>query len=167
MSLYIFDKDGTLMPYVRSRFVLHRPPLKCEEQVLLPGRFEKLAELRANGHQIGIATNQSAVAHGAITLEEAEALVLNCIAKIGGASAWRLSPYDPRAKKQLDGKPNPFARDDETRKPRPGMVLQLMQELNVSPADTFMVGDRKMDKKCAQAAGVTFLDEKEFFKFNK
>jgi D-glycero-D-manno-heptose 1,7-bisphosphate phosphatase len=167
MSLYIFDKDGTLMAYVRSRFVLHRPPLKCEEQVLLPGVFEKLAHLRAADHKIAIATNQSAVAHGVITLKEAEELVLNCVAKIGGVSAWRLSPYDPRAKKERDGKPNPFARDDETRKPRPGMVLELMDELNVSPAETFMIGDRKMDKKCAEAAGVTFLDEKEFFKFNK
>lgn len=53
MSLYIFDKDGTLLSNVRSRLILHRP-----------GVFEKLAELRAAGHKIAIATNQSAVAGG-------------------------------------------------------------------------------------------------------
>src|SRR5215216_442209 len=102
MSLYIFDKDKTLLRHVRSRFLFHRPPLKPEEQILRNGVFEKLAELRAAGHQIAIATNQSAVAHGLITLVEAEELAKNCAAKIGGVAAWRLSPYDPRAKKRLD-----------------------------------------------------------------
>jgi D-glycero-D-manno-heptose 1,7-bisphosphate phosphatase len=165
VSLYIFDKDKTLLRHVRSRFILHRAPLKPEEQTLRQGVFEKLAELRNGGHQIAIATNQPAVAHGLITLEEAEELVRNCAAKAGGVSAWRLSPYSPHAKKRLHSKLNPYARDDETRKPHPGMILQLMEELGSSPKDTFMVGDKKMDKKSAEAAGVTFLDEKKFFKF--
>ncbi len=165
MSLYIFDKDGTLLSNIRRYLIVQRPPLKCEEQILRPGVFEKLAELRAAGHKIAIATNQTAVAHGIITLKEAEKLVENCVAKIGGASAWRLSPFDPHGKKYLDGKPNPYARDDETRKPHPGMILQLMEELGHSPAETFMIGNRKMDKKSAEAAGVTFLDEKKFFEF--
>ncbi len=165
MSLYIFDKDGTLISYVQSRFIIHRPALKCEEQVLRQGVFEKLAELRAGGHKIAIATNQSAVAHGVISLKEAEELVENCIAKIGGASAWRLSPFDPKGKKELNDQPNPYAQDDGTRKPHPAMILQLMEELKSSPAETFMVGDRKADKECAEAADVTFLDAKEFFEF--
>lgn len=164
MSLYIFDKDKTLVPNIRSRLIIRRSPLKPEEQILRRGVFEKLAELRAAGHQIAIATNQPAVAHGLITLEEAEELARNCAAKVGGVSAWRLSPFEPRAKKRLHGKPNPYARDDETRKPHPGMILQLMQELGSSPEETFMVGDKKVDKMSAQAAGVTFLDEKKFFK---
>ena len=164
MSLYIFDKDKTLLRHVRSRFLYPRPPLKPEEQILRQGVFEKLAELRAAGHQIAIATNQAAVAHGLITLDEAEKMVVNCAAKVGGVSAWRLSPFHPRAKKQLHGKPNPYARDDETRKPHPGMILQIMQELGKSPSETFMVGDKKMDRKSAKAAGATFIDEKKFFK---
>jgi D-glycero-D-manno-heptose 1,7-bisphosphate phosphatase len=131
---------------------------------LRKGVFEKIAKLRAAGHQIAIATNQSAVAHGFITLEEAKKLAKNCADKIGGVSAWRLSPYDPRAKKKLHGKPNLYARDDETRKPHPGMLLQIMEELGVSPKETFMVGDKKIDKKSAKAAGVRFIDEKKFFK---
>jgi len=165
MSLYIFDKDGTLLSNIRSRLIIKRSPLKPEEQILRQGVFEKLAELRTAGHQIAIATNQPAVAHGLITLEEAENLVKNCAAKVGGVSAWRLSPFHPRAKKRLHGRPNPYARDDETHKPHPGMILQIMDELGSSAAKTFMVGNSKMDKKSAKAAGVTFLDEKKFFKF--
>jgi D-glycero-D-manno-heptose 1,7-bisphosphate phosphatase len=164
VSLYIFDKDKTLLRHIRSRFFFRRSPLKPEEQILKKGVFEKLAELRAAGHQIAIATNQPVVAYGILSLEEAEELVKNCADKIGGVSAWRLSPYEPRAKVSLRGKPNPYARDDETRKPHPGMILQIMDELGASPKETFMVGDKKMDKKSAKAAGVRFIDEKKFFK---
>jgi D-glycero-D-manno-heptose 1,7-bisphosphate phosphatase len=164
MNLYIFDKDKTLLRHVRSRLLFRRSPLKPHEQILKKGVFEKLAELRADGHKIAIATNQIAVAHGIITLEEAEELIENCAAKIGGVDAWRLSPYDPKAKVSLRGNSNPYARDDETRKPHPGMIIQIMEELGVSPQETFMIGDKKMDKKAAKAAKVHFIDEKKFFK---
>jgi phosphoglycolate phosphatase-like HAD superfamily hydrolase len=39
-----------------------------------------------------------------------------------------------------------------------------MEELGYSPADTIMVGDKKVDKKCAKAAKIKFIDEKKFFK---
>lgn len=164
MSLYIFDKDRTLLRPVRSRWFFKRSPLRPEEQMLQKGVFEKLAGLRADGHQIAIATNQIAVAHGIITLEEAEELVRNCADKIGGVSTWRLSPYDPKAKVWLHDKSNPYARDDESRKPHPGMILDIMKELGFAPKDTFMVGDKKMDKKSAKAAGVRYIDEKKFFR---
>ena len=165
MSLYIFDKDGTLLRRVRSRFVFRRSAMKPAEQVLRKGVFEKLAELRAGGHKIAIATNQPAVAHGLITLDEAEELVKNCAAKVGGVDAWRLSPYHPKAKARRNGKVNLYARDDPTHKPHPGMILQIMEELGYSPKDTIMVGDKKVDKKCAKAAKVKFIDGKKFFKY--
>jgi hypothetical protein len=112
MSLYIFDKDKTLLRPVRSRLFFKRSPLKPEEQMLYKGVFERLARLRADGHVIGIASNQIAVAHGIISLEDAEELVLNWIEKIGGVSTWRVSPYDPKAKIWLNGEANLFARDD-------------------------------------------------------
>ncbi len=116
------------------------------------------------GHKIGLATNQNAVAHGIISLEEAEELVLNCIDKIDGASAWRLSPYDPKAKLWPHKKPNPYARDDPSHKPHPGMILEIMEELGFSPKDTIMVGDNKVDRKAAKAAKVRFISAKKFFK---
>ena len=165
MSLYIFDKDGTLLRRIRSRFVFRRSALKPEEQILRKGVFEKLATLRAEGHKIAIATNQPAVAFGFLTLEEAEELVKNCAAKLGGIDAWRLSPYHPKAKARRDGKVNLYARDDPTHKPHPGMILQIMEELGYPPNDTIVVGDKKADKKCAKNAKVKFIDGKKFFKY--
>ena len=163
MSLYIFDKDGTLVQRLRKYWLFKHSPLKMEEQILIPGVFEKLAELRAAGHQLAIATNQPAVARGLISLQEAEELVKNCAAKVGGVDAWRLSPFHPLALKTLHGKPNPYARDDDTHKPHPGMILDLMRELHSVPTDTFMIGDKRVDKKCAHAAGATFIAYDEFF----
>ncbi len=164
MSLYIFDKDGTLVSKLHSRTGIAKPPLKPARQVLRPGVFEKLAELRAMGHKLAIASNQDAVASGETTLEQAEELVKNCAAKVGGVEAWRISPYDPDGKKRIKGCPNPYARDDPSRKPHPGMLLDLMSELGYPPEDTFMVGDSKDDKKAAKAAGVTFVSARSFFK---
>jgi D-glycero-D-manno-heptose 1,7-bisphosphate phosphatase len=163
MSLYIFDKDGTLLQHLRNKAGLKRTPVRPEEQVLRPMVFERLAALRAEGHKIALASNQGLVARGKISLEQAEKLLENCTAKVGGVNAWRLSPYSPHAKKELDGKPNPYARDDPTRKPRPGMVLELMKELGFAPGETWMIGDSKLDREAAKAAGVHFMRASRFF----
>src|SRR5438093_1178134 len=100
MSLYIFDKDGTLLRRGRNHWLTPAPPLKCEQQVLLPGVFEKIRALRAAGHRVAIASNQSAVARGTISRSQAEQLMENCADKLGGVDAWRMCPCDPHAKKR-------------------------------------------------------------------
>lgn len=51
-SLYIFDKDGTLVKRLRRYGVVKYSLLKPEDQISIPGVFEKLAQLRAEGHQL-------------------------------------------------------------------------------------------------------------------
>ena len=163
MALYILDMGGTL---TQSRVGSFPPkaPQSPRDVVLKPGVFERLAGLRAAGHKLAIATNQSAVAEGAMTLKQAESLVTSCIKKVDGVDAWRLSPYNPRAPKKLDGRPNPYARDDPSRKPHPGMILDLMSELGYPPAETFVIGNRPEDRKAAHAAGAFYIPGKEFFR---
>jgi len=165
MSLYIFDKDGTVVATLRAVGVASRPPLRCEDQVLKPGVFEKLAALRAAGHRLALATNQEAVANGLLSLEQAETLVKNCAAKLGGVDAWRVCPFAPHAKRKLHGQPNPYARDDETRKPHAGMILDLMAVLGSTPADTIMVGNTHKDRAAAKAAGVRYIPASKFFDY--
>ncbi len=164
MSLFIFDKDGTLIKGAGLSDRQIRNPLKPEEQMLKMNVFEKIAELRSQGHVIAIASNMSAVAKGLLTMEQAEELVRNCAAKIGGVAAWRLCGYSPKARKAINGQPNPYARDDECRKPHPGMILSLMEELGFGPKDTYIVGNKKDDEQAAQAAGVFFIRAQSFFK---
>ncbi len=167
MGLYIFDKDGTLVQFVHTKIGIPRCATKPEEQVLIQGVFEKVQKLRAAGHLIAIASNQTDVARGVTTLDQSKELLRNCAAKVGGVDAWRMSPYDPKGKPKLNGKSNPFAHDDPSRKPHPGMILAIMKELGCTPAQTTMIGDKKMDHDAAEAAGVRFIRAKDFFKNKK
>lgn len=156
--LYIFDKDQTLVGGPNGR-----PANHPEEQKVLPGVAEKIAALRADGHEVAIASNQGGIAWGFITEGEVFDLMQDCARKIGYPRAkFCFSPYDPRAK----GKPGSdplFAKDDDWRKPRPGMIIHLMQELGYRPKDTIFVGDMESDQQAANNAGVKFEWAKDFF----
>ena len=41
-------------------------------------------------------------------------------------------------------------------KPRPGMQLQALEDLNVAPSEALIVGDRLKDREAARTAGVPF-----------
>lgn len=163
MSLFIFDKDGTLVKGVGLEGIKVRDPLKPEEQILEEGVFERIQQLREAGHVIALASNLSAVAKGLITMDEARVLMENCAEKIGGAAAIKCCGYDRHGKKVVDGKPNPYARDDACHKPHPGMILEIMDELKFPPVDTYMVGNKQDDENAARSAGVTFYWAKKFF----
>src|SRR5688572_15078053 len=60
--LYLFDLDGTLITSY-----MDRPDRDFMQWAALPGRRECLAELRTDGHQVGIVTNQAGVAFGHIS----------------------------------------------------------------------------------------------------
>lgn len=164
MSLYIFDKDGTLIKKVGFQGIGIRNPLKPEEQILYPGVFEKISQLRGEGHTIALASNMSAVGHGVITMEEAETLMQNCAEKIGGVAVWKCCGYSKKGKKKVNGRPNPYYGDAPCHKPHPGMILELMSELGFAPEDTYVVGNKKTDQQAAQAAGAHYIKGKEFFK---
>lgn len=164
MSLYIFDKDGTLIRLKLKH--LQQPVIRPEEQVLIEGVFEKLASLRAAGHKIAIASNQSAVPKGFVSLSEAEAMMENVVQKVGGVDAWRICPFDEDAPELLHGEPNPFRAENDCKKPKPGMLLELMRELGFGAEDTIMIGDSWHDRGAAKNAGVPYIRAKDFFKYS-
>lgn len=47
-----------------------------------------------------------------------------------------------------------YKRDDVSRKPRPGMILQAQHDLNLDLKNSILVGDRKCDIQAGIAAGV-------------
>ena len=150
--LIIFDKDGTLIGNFNNR-----PANSIEEQQLLPGVAEKCAELRAQGHDLAVASNQGGVAYGLISQDEAAALVAHAAGLIG-SRLFLFCPHHPKGA-------NPhYAIECDCRKPRPGMLLQLMWRAKAAPADTIMVGDSESDRQAAEAAGVAFAYAKDFFK---
>lgn len=145
--LYIFDKDGTLVEEINGR-----PPNKPEEQVLKAGVREKIRTLRAEGHKIAIASNQGGVSKGYITYEEAEFLLDDVAMKIGGLDDFTFCPHH-----------TDMGDECSCRKPKPGMLFDLMRFLDMPKTETIMVGNDQTDEQAAEAAGVKFVWAVEFF----
>lgn len=155
--LYIFDLDGTLI----SGY-MDTPTKDYHIWHVLPGRVEKLAELRAAGHIVEIATNQGAVAFGYVAEQVAweklysarAALGLDALTTMAACFADARSP-DPRY-----NDPAEVAR----RKPGGAMIQEL---INRHPYEASLgvlfVGDRPEDEQAAQNAGVAFRWAHEFF----
>ena len=174
-KLYIFDKDGTLVAPVIKQNGGTRPANTPEEQNLLPNVMDKLNILRANGDLIAIASNQGGVAWGFMSTSEAEALMRDCGEKIGGFHCSRYSPYDPKAAGSAKANAR-YAIDHESRKPRPGMIHDILNFLEIrndgrplhlqtsfTEMEVIFVGDQESDRQAAESAGVKFVWAKEFF----
>lgn len=152
---YIFDMDGTLT---------YKGPKEPEgwvrfpgEQMLLPNVAETCESLRAQGHTLAVASNQGGVAMGYLTEYEARALVSNAASMIG-ADFFEFCPYHP------EGILPEYTRDADCRKPRPGMILDILRKAGTPPEDAMYVGDRPEDETAASAAGVGFSWAADFFR---
>ena len=131
----LFDRDGTLVvdvPY-------NGDPARVE---LVPGAREAVARLRRAGVSTGVVSNQSGIARGTLTRNDVEAVNARVEELIGGGplGPWAYCPHAPQ-----DG--------CGCRKPAPGLVLRVAQELGVNPARCVVIGDIGADVEAARAAG--------------
>lgn len=165
LKLAIFDIDGTLTeikPEIQARQPRLVTPNHLGEQQPIAGVVEKLAELRDAGLTLALATNRGGVAFGYTTLEEAEALALEA-AELCGIPDVNIyvCPYHAKAR---GSRSDPrFAREDDCRKPNPGMLNQALADLGVSPEQACYVGDMETDRQAAERAGMGFCWAEEFF----
>ncbi|OGP70297.1 MAG: D,D-heptose 1,7-bisphosphate phosphatase [Deltaproteobacteria bacterium RBG_13_60_28] len=132
------DRDGTIneeMGYINhlSRFVL------------LPRTGAAIKRLNDAGVKVVVVTNQSGAARGyfpSSLVEEVHAHLQNLLAAAGarldGIYTCLHSPQDGCA----------------CRKPKPGLLLQAAQELNLDLSRSYLVGDRHMDIQTGARAGV-------------
>lgn len=111
----------------------------------LPGAREALALMTRAGLIISVATNQSAVGRGLMTLADLDAVHERMIreAEIAGARihAVYYCPHAPEA-------------GCSCRKPAPGLIEQAIAASGVPAAETLVVGDDLRDLQAAEAAGV-------------
>lgn len=129
----LFDRDGTLVvdvPY-------NGDPSLVEP---MPGAREVVAALRSAGVLVGVVTNQSGIARGLLTRDQADAVNARIDAELGPFDDWRVCPHGP---------------DDgcRCRKPRPGMVLDAARALGLAPSQVAVIGDIGADVQAAVAAG--------------
>lgn len=144
------DRDGTLNVQV-VRDGKPYPPQTLAEFALFPGVPEACAQLAAAGYVLVVATNQPDVGRG----DQTEAVV--------DAMHTRLRELVPQISRvetcYAPGKGTPHP-EDRRRKPEPGMVLDVAQNLGLDLARSWMIGDRWRDIDCGRRAGVrtVFID---------
>ena len=142
------DRDGTIN---REVHYLSRP----QDVELLPGAAQAIARLNAAGFWVVVVSNQSGLARG--YFDEGDlALVqleLNRRLKAAGArvDAWYFCPHHP------EGAVADLALACDCRKPGIGLIRQAAEEIDLTLAGSFMVGDRLLDVTCGRRAGLTSI----------
>ena len=135
---FFLDRDGVLNG-VHVRGGLPYPPKVISELELLPGVSKAVELLKENNFEIVVVTNQPDVARGKTSREVVE----------------EFHKYIMKSLK-INYFYTCFHDDDDNcacRKPKPGLILEAAQKLNICLARSFMVGDRWKDIAAGQAAG--------------
>lgn len=137
----ILDRDGVLN--------YEAPPpgfvLKPQDFRWLPGALEGLAILRGAGIRLSVASNQSGVGRGLMTLDQLRKINARMQAEAeaaGGAlDAVLCCPHAPEA-------------GCSCRKPEPGLIREAIARSGISAEESLVVGDDDRDLQAAQGAGV-------------
>ena len=138
MKLVILDRDGVINEdsddFIKT----------LDEFIPLPGSLEAIKRLKQAGYQVVVATNQSGIARGYLTLDTLNAMhdKLNVLLADIGANidGFFYCPHGP---------------DDgcECRKPKPGLYQQISQQFNVALEGVPVIGDSLRDLEAARAVG--------------
>ena len=139
------DRDGVIN---EERGFVHR----AADFEFISGSVEALGRLRAAGYLLVVITNQSGIARGLYTeadLHELNSYMQERLAADGvQIDCIQYCPHLP------DAPLAQYRQDCECRKPRAGMLLTASRELNIDPAQSLLVGDRRADIEAGRAAGV-------------
>ena len=140
MKAIFLDRDGTLNLDAPDEVVA-----SPEDVMLHTNVIEGLRAMAGLGYQVFILTNQVGIARKKITEEQFWAVnqkVLNLISPSGiQIVKTYFCPHEP-------------ADNCDCRKPKPGMVKQLLAEhLDIDVSGSWVVGDRLSDVGLAQAIG--------------
>ena len=142
------DRDGTINKYVGFL-------RKEEEFELLPGVAEAVKKINKSGYLAVVVTNQPVIARGEVTFEGLETIHKKMETLLGMEGAYLdgiyFCPHHPHS--GYDGEVKELKIDCDCRKPKPGMLLKAVKDLNIDLSQSYMVGDGENDIKAGKAAG--------------
>jgi D-glycero-D-manno-heptose 1,7-bisphosphate phosphatase len=118
----------------------------------MPNAAKAIRRLNKAGYFVFFFTNQSGVARGFFTEDELDTLHHWMLAELAAQGAViddiKYCPHHP------DGSVAGYLEDHHWRKPKPGMILDLMQHWPVRREGSFVIGDRPTDIDAAEAVGL-------------
>ncbi|ACS98443.1 D-glycero-beta-D-manno-heptose 1,7-bisphosphate 7-phosphatase [Aggregatibacter aphrophilus] len=139
------DRDGTLnidYGYVH----------KIDDFHFIEGSIEALKKLKEMGYLLVLVTNQSGIARGYFSEQEflqlTEWMDWSLADRDVDLDGIYYCPHHPEAKLAE------FKQDCDCRKPKSGMLLQAIEELNIDPARSIMIGDKIEDLFAGQGAKI-------------
>ena len=138
MKLIILDRDGVINQdsdeFIKS----------ADEFIPIPGSLEAISRLNHAGFSVMVATNQSGIARGLLSVETLNTMhdkLRRLLSAFGGhIDGIFYCPHGP---------------DDhcECRKPRAGLFLDIAQRSKCNLNNVFAVGDSLRDLQAAEAVG--------------
>jgi D-glycero-D-manno-heptose 1,7-bisphosphate phosphatase len=132
------DRDGVInRAFVRDGKPF--PPPTQQELEVLPGVPEALRELKSQGYQLIVVTNQPDVGRGMLSRQTLDAMHQTLLASL---------PLDDILVCCHTDQEN-----CDCRKPKPGMLLEAARKHNIDLSASFMVGDRWRDIDAGYNAG--------------
>lgn len=140
-----FDRDGVLnedIGYLHERAKFR----------WTPGAREAVKAVNDAGYFAFVITNQSGVARGLYKEANIKALhtwMAEELAEIGAhIDAFEYCPHHPQAVVEI------YRTSCTCRKPRPGMIIGLIDRFQVDPVRSFLIGDKVTDIEAAEGAGI-------------
>ena len=144
-SAVFLDRDGVINRdhgYVHNRENFH----------FIDGIFDLARHAYKHNYKLVVITNQAGIARGYYTEEQFHQLTEWMCQQFSAAGApidrVYFSPYHPIAGL------GPYLKDDISRKPHPGMILQAKIDLSIDLSRSVLIGDKASDIQAGNAAGI-------------
>lgn len=135
------DRDGVVNSD-QGHYYIYR----VEDFIFNPDIEASLSLLKEAGYKTILITNQGGVAKGEYNTEAVEKLHDFMQFHLKGQNAeFDAIYYCPH---------HDSVSSCECRKPKPGMIIKAIQELNIDPDQSFLIGDSKRDIEAGKAAGL-------------
>ena len=144
-SAVFLDRDGVIN---HNHGYVH----KIQNFDFIDGIFDVARFAHQQEYKLVVITNQAGIGRGYYTEEDFHILTYwmcdQFLAEGTKIERVYFSPYHPTAG---TGK---YLKDDFSRKPQPGMILQAREELDLDLASSVLIGDKVSDIQAGIAAGV-------------
>ena len=134
-KIVVLDRDGVINfdsdAYVKS----------ADEWVPIPGSLEAIGRLKEAGYLVAVATNQSGIGRGYITLD--------VLSQMHNKFRSMLSDYSEKEVDLIVYCPHLPEDECDCRKPKPGLLDQISRQLDVDLESSWMIGDSLKDLQSA------------------